>query len=71
MADYYLGTDSPIDSRVDGLNARVRRLGNEESSLEFRLERKEAALRAQYASLDSLIGGLQSTSTFLLQNFFT
>jgi flagellar capping protein FliD len=37
--------------------------------MEYRLERKEAALRRQYSALDSLVGSLQSTSTFLLQNF--
>lgn len=71
LADYYLDLDSPIAGRVDGLNSRIRRLQNDESSMEFRLERKEAALRAQYASLDTLIGSLQSTSTFLIQNFLS
>jgi flagellar capping protein FliD len=29
------------------------------------------ALRRQYAALDQLVGSLQSTNTFLLQNFFS
>lgn len=69
MVDYYLDADGPLDGRVDGLNDRVRRLENNEASLERRLELKEVALRAQYSALDSLVGSLQSTSTFLLQNF--
>lgn len=69
MADYFLDSEGPIDNRVDGLNDRVRRLQDDEADFERRLELKEAALRSQYAALDSLIGSLQSTGTFLLQNF--
>ena len=69
MADRLLDLEGPLDSRVDTLNDRIRRFGRDEERMEYRLERKEAALRRQYSALDSLVGSLQSTSTFLLQNF--
>jgi flagellar hook-associated protein 2 len=69
LADRLLDLEGPLDSRVDTLNDRIRRFGRDEERMEFRLERKEAALRRQYSALDSLVGSLQSTSNFLLQNF--
>lgn len=69
MADRLLDLEGPLDSRVDTLNDRVRSFGRDEERMEYRLERKEAALRRQYSALDSLVGSLQSTSTFLMQNF--
>lgn len=68
-ASYFLDSDGLIDNRVDGLNDRVRRFEDDQSNLEYRLELREVALRAQYSALDTLVGSLQSTGTFLLQNF--
>jgi len=61
--------DGLVDSRIDILNDRKDTLENSEANWERRLELKEANLRSQYAALDSLVGNLQSTSNFLLQNF--
>jgi flagellar hook-associated protein 2 len=69
LAGNILDQDGVIDSREDGLNARVRRLEDDQADLERRLDLREAALRRQYSVLDQLVGSLQSTSTFLLQNF--
>lgn len=67
LADAMLDTDGVIDSRVDGLNDRIRDLKDGQADMSRRLELKEKALRSQYAALDSLVGSLQSTSSFLLQ----
>jgi flagellar hook-associated protein 2 len=69
LAQGFLDNDGLIDSRVDGLNTRVRRLEDSQAELERRLDLREVALRRQYSALDQLVGSLQSTSTFLLQNF--
>jgi flagellar hook-associated protein 2 len=69
LADSMLDDAGLIDNRVDGLNTRVRRLETDQAELERRLDLREVALRRQYAALDQLVGSLQSTSTFLLQNF--
>lgn len=67
LADSLLDTDGLIDSREDGLNSRIDSLQDAQADWERRLELKEKALRSQYAALDSLVGSLQSTSNFLLQ----
>lgn len=70
LAGNFLEDDGLIDSRVDGLDSRVRRLEDSQSELERRLDLREVALRRQYTVLDQLVGSLQSTNTFLLQSFF-
>jgi flagellar hook-associated protein 2 len=68
LAEGMAGNDGLIELRVDSLNDRKRSLQNDELSMESRLELTERAMRAQYAALDSLVGKLQSTSGFLMQN---
>jgi flagellar hook-associated protein 2 len=69
LAQGMLEDDGLIDNRVDGLNARVRRMEDDQADLERRLDLREVAMRRQYSALDTLVGSLQSTSAFLLQNF--
>lgn len=69
LADTILEDDGLLDSRTDGLDLRVRRFEDRQADLERRLDLREAALRKQYAALDQLVGSLQSTGTFLFQNF--
>ncbi len=69
LANSMLDADGLIDNRVDGMNTRVRQLEDDQSDLERRLDLREVALRREYAALDQLVGSLQSTSNFLLQNF--
>lgn len=67
LAESFLETDGIIDAREDGLSDRIRDVQDNQSDYERRLELKERALRSQYAALDSLVGSLQNTSSFLLQ----
>ena len=69
LAESILESDGVIDSRVDGLNLRVSRLESDQADMERRLDLREIGLRRQYTALDQLVGTLQSTSAFLLQNF--
>lgn len=62
------GETGIVDSRIDSLNQNKRSLEDNEANIERRLELKEVQLRSQYAALDSLVGRLQSTSVFLMQN---
>lgn len=57
-----------IDSRQEGLRSRIRYNEDQVLSWDARLELKEKAMRAKFASLDALIGSLQSTSAFLASN---
>ncbi len=65
LADRLLDDDGFIELRVDTLNDRIQRYQDDQERMEWRLEMKEKALRAQYAALDSLVGSLQATSNFL------
>ncbi len=68
IADNMLDDANIVDAREEGLRSRIREVEDDIFSWEARLELKERALRAQFASLDALIGSLQSTSAFLAQN---
>lgn len=67
VAETLLATDGVIESRESGLNDQIRDIQDEQLDYEARLELKERALRSQYAALDGLLGSLNSTSQFLLQ----
>lgn len=64
-ANSMLQSDGLIDSREDGLNERIRYANNSADQLKVRLANVEKRLRAQFAALDSLVGSLQQTSSFL------
>lgn len=62
-----IGTTGLLKSRVDGLNASITRYNSQVTSLEKRLELVEARYRKQFTALDTLMGNLQTTSTYLTQ----
>jgi len=65
--DRFLGSDGTLVSRSASLNAAQRALDRQQQQLDLRIDATEARLRAQFSALDSLLAGLQSTSTFLSQ----
>jgi len=65
LADTLISNNNIVDTREEGLRGRIDDVENQLLSWEYRLELKEASLRAEFARLDSLIGSLQSTSSFL------
>lgn len=60
------GVEGIIDSRTDGLNRDVERIGDERIVQESRLVSFQERLVSQYASLDLLVANLQSNGNFLL-----
>lgn len=64
-ANGMLQSDGLIDSREDGLNDRIRFANDSIDQVKVRLENVEKRLRAQFAALDTLVGSLQQTSSFL------
>lgn len=64
-ANGMLQADGIIDSREDGLKERIRFTDNSSDQMKVRLENVEKRLRAQFAALDSLVGSLQQTGSFL------
>lgn len=64
-ANGMLLADGLIDSREDGINERIRFTDSNMDQLKVRLVNVERRFRAQFAALDSLVGSMQQTSSFL------
>jgi flagellar hook-associated protein 2 len=62
-----LDDEGVFDARTDGVQASLTQLDRRKTALEERLERVEAAYRAQYVALDSRIAQLSATSSYLAQ----
>ncbi|MEN8166468.1 MAG: flagellar filament capping protein FliD, partial [Pseudomonadota bacterium] len=60
-----LGDDGLIDAREDGLNASVDNNNDQMEAMQLRLGLVEARYRSQFAALDSLLGQLQATSSYV------
>jgi len=60
-----LGSSGLLSAREDGLNARIGDAQDRVTSMQFRLDKTEQQLRAQFAALDSLMSRLTQTSSFL------
>jgi flagellar hook-associated protein 2 len=67
LIDQFVQTEGLIDVRQDGLNVRIDGTEQRIADMEYRLELREQRLRDQFTALDTLMGQLQSTSTFLSQ----
>ncbi len=63
----YVNTDGLIQARTDGLSESRSQIDDDIERIEDRIVLTEQRLRRQYASLDSLVGQLNATSSFLTQ----
>lgn len=53
--------------RQEGTASSIRRIDQQISNLEVRLEQREKTLRAQFSAMESLVSGLNSQGSYLLQ----
>ena len=67
LADEVTSFDGLLANRTDGLNQSVDRLDDQRTRLEYQLELTEKRIRAQYVALDTLMGQLNTTSSYLTQ----
>lgn len=67
LAEVYLRTGGILQTRTDGLNTQIEDYNDQRVSLNERLVSLEARLLRQFNALDSLLGELTQTSTFLNQ----
>jgi len=67
LIDRFVQAEGLIDVRQDGLNSRIDVTEQRIADMQYRLEIREQRLRNQFTLLDTLMGELQSTSTFLSQ----
>lgn len=65
IIDTYIGDDGILEARTDGLDASIERISEQRESLNARLVSLEARLQRQFNGLDSLLGQLNNTSSFL------
>lgn len=62
-----LASDGILTSRTDGIAGSITRLTKQQESLQDRLKQIEKRYREQFTSLDTLIGSMQQTSSYLTQ----
>ncbi len=65
-ASNMLNSDGLVDSRIKGLNSRIKTLDANMDRENVRLDNVETRLRRQYANLDSLLGTMKNTSSYLM-----
>ncbi|HET7776730.1 MAG TPA: flagellar filament capping protein FliD, partial [Azospira sp.] len=64
-ASNMLNSDGLVDSRIKGLNSRIKTLDSSVDRENVRLNNVETRLRRQYANLDSLLGTMKNTASYL------
>jgi flagellar hook-associated protein 2 len=69
MATGFLGTSGTIASETTGLNSSIKDVNSEETDFKARLVTIEANYRTQYTALDVTIASMNTTQTFLTQQF--
>lgn len=62
-----LQNDGLLDGREDGIKSRQKSLDSRIDNMQYRLQLVEQRYRAQFTALDSMLGQMQGTSQFLLQ----
>ncbi len=65
LLDGYLSSDSIISARTDGLNSRIDDINEQRDRLARRIEMIQQRYTIQFTAMDTLLGQLQSTSTYL------
>jgi flagellar hook-associated protein 2 len=65
MIDDFLGSDGAVQARVNGISESIRGLDRQQEAVQRRLAAIEQRYRAQFTALDSKLGSLNTTSSFL------
>jgi flagellar hook-associated protein 2 len=67
MISGWLDTTGSLTVKTDGIQTSIKALNKKSTDLSAKLPAIEARYRAQYAKLDALLSGMQSTSSYLSQ----
>lgn len=67
LATSFVGKDSLLKSKTDGLNVSIKSVADQAARFETRLDSIEKRYRAQFVALDSMMTSMQSTSDYLTQ----
>lgn len=71
LATGFVGKDSLLQSKTDGLNVSIKSVADQRTRFEERLEGIEKRYRAQYVALDTMLASMQTTSNYLTQQLAT
>jgi len=63
----YLKFDGVLDQRIESAQSQLERLAKDQTSLDLRLEKYQARLFTQFNKMDSIVGSLTSTGSYLDQ----
>jgi len=70
--DVYTDTvDGTLESYKDSLEGQIRDLEDSVADYDYRINRYEERLRAQFAAMESILGGMQGTSNYMAQMMST
>ena len=64
-----LAEGGSIDSRTSGIQANIKRLGDQQTRLEDRMSSIEARYRNQFAALDKAMSSMTATQSYLTSQF--
>ncbi|MBD8563983.1 flagellar filament capping protein FliD [Oxalobacteraceae sp. CFBP 8763] len=67
LATGFVGKDSLLKSKTDGLNVSIKTIADQAARFETRLDSIEKRYRAQFVALDATLSSMQSTSDYLTQ----
>jgi flagellar hook-associated protein 2 len=62
-----LGPGGPVPAEQDGINRSIKDIGSRRVAMQHRLELTQARYQRQFSALDSLLSGMNQTSTYLTQ----
>lgn len=71
LATGFVGKDSLLQTKTDGLNVSIKSIASQRERFETRLESIEKRYRAQFVALDAMMTSMQSTSNYLTQQLAT
>jgi flagellar hook-associated protein 2 len=66
-ADAILGPTGPLANRTDGINRSIKDIGSRRTSIQIHLDAVQLRYQAQFNALDTLLGSMNATSSFLTQ----
>jgi flagellar hook-associated protein 2 len=67
LAASFVGNDSIIKSKTDGLNVSIKSVADQRDKFSQRLTGMEARYRAQFTALDTMLQSMQTTQSYLTQ----
>ena len=69
VVDSVIGITGTLDKQVTSFKESLTDISEERSLLDFRMDKLESRLLQQFSVMDRLVANLQSTSSFLSQQF--